>query len=83
MSTVSKSYLGRFEPHPTNASLYFNDFWLSEELLDVLTELRLDFCLKTGERRNCKSVNLSPRRSFLKTPGRELFGSVREGRSRK
>lgn len=65
MPTLSKSYLGRFEPHPTNASLYFNDLWLSEEFLDVLTELRLDFCLKTGEQRNCKSVNLSPRRSFL------------------
>lgn len=35
------------------------------EFLDACTDLLPDFCLKMGERRNCKSVNLSPRRSFL------------------
>lgn len=53
--------------HPTNDSLYFfKDCWLLMEFLDDCTDFLLpDFCLKIGERRNCRSVNLSPRRSFL------------------
>lgn len=36
------------------------------ELRAVFTDfLPPDFCLNIGERRNCRSVNLSPRRSFL------------------
>ena len=55
-----------FQRQPTNDSLYFSNGCLPlTEFLGSCTDLRSGFPLNTGERRNCRSVNLSPRRSFL------------------
>lgn len=61
-----KNWGGCSQWHPTKDSLYFSKrCWLFIEFLDFCSDLLPDFSLKTGELRNCRSVCLSPRRSFL------------------